>query len=761
MTTRIPQRRRSSATSSPPTRPKLYPLLALLPFLIGAPACGREGRLTASGAEFPPAPIALGRWSIRWAGSTWNDAALTITQPSRNQTLWHTLPGRPFVTAAKATGRVREQRSLFTLDQAVHELCLDQAIQAIRATAQEYQILGVLHCPGNSVGYSFTLTVRDDNVLAIEARIQNPAYNRVRLSFASEPDERIFGFGEQFTYFDFKGHRVPIVVSEQGIGRGAQPVTAVLDLIAGAGGSWHTTYAPVPHYITSKLRSLALNNTEYATFDLRNPERVDVEVWSSSLRGHLYAGATPLELIAAHTSVAGRMRALPSWVLKGAIVGMQGGTTAVRQVWEQLKERHTPVAAFWLQDWVGQRTTAFGKQLWWNWELDRDRYPEWEALVADLSGDGIRMLTYLNPFLVDVAEKPNHRQNLFREAAHAGFLVRQRDGQPYLIKNTTFSAGLLDWTQPAAREWFIDVVQQNLVAIGISGWMADFGEGLPFDAQLANGDASALHNQYPVLWAEVNLDALDRSALGNEGLFFMRSGFTQSPRFATLFWLGDQMVTWDSHDGIKSAVTGLLSSGLSGFAFNHGDIGGYTTIDRPLLRYRRSRELLLRWLELAAFQVVFRTHEGNLPEANHQFYSDPNTLDWFAYFARLFASWQQYRERLVREAAERGSPVVRHLFLHYPEDPRVRKITFQEFLVGPDLLVAPVLDPGQEEVPVYLPAGSWIHLWSGVTHVGPKDLVVPAPIGQPAVFFREGSPVGTELQAFVRNDRAPHTSGPR
>lgn len=97
---------------------------------------------------------------------------------------------------------------------------------------------------------------------------------------------------------------------------------------------------------------------------------------------------------------------------------------------------------------------------------------------------------------------------------------------------------------------------------------------------------------------------------GEEKLvFFMRAGYRGSPRWATLFWAGDQMVSWQRHDGIKSAVTALLSSGLSGYAFNHSDIGGYCTVDLPFMHYQRTEELLLRWMELNAFSVIFRTHE--------------------------------------------------------------------------------------------------------------------------------------------------------
>jgi sulfoquinovosidase len=235
-------------------------------------------------------------------------------------------------------------------------------------------------------------------------------------------------------------------------------------------------------------------------------------------------------------------------------------------------------------------------------------------------------------------------------------------------------------------------------------------------------------------------------------VFFNRSGYIQSPRYSTLFWVGDQLVDWDQHDGIKSAVTGLLTSGLSGYSLEHSDIGGYTAIDNPLLRYHRSRELLLRWIELGAFTVVFRTHEGNIPEVNHQFYSDEETLEHFVRFAGIYAAWKPYRTELVKEASEKGLPVVRHPYIHYPNDPEVLNLRYQ-FMVGTGLMVAPVLDPGTDTVEVYLPAGGWVHLWTGDRY-GSSDRgvyeTVSAPIGEPAVFFKEASAEGLRFREELR-----------
>jgi alpha-glucosidase len=195
-------------------------------------------------------------------------------------------------------------------------------------------------------------------------------------------------------------------------------------------------------------------------------------------------------------------------------------------------------------------------------------------------------------------------------------------------------------------------------------------------------------------------------------------------------------------------VTGLLSSGLSGYSLEHTDIGGYTAIDNPLLEYHRSKELLMRWTELAAFTVVFRTHEGNRPEVNHQIYSDEETLRHFSRFARVYAAWKPYRTELVREAAETGLPVVRQPFVHYPYHPEVYGLDYQ-FMVGSELMVAPVLDPGEDTVEVYLPAGRWVHLWSGREYGSLDEGIhetVRAPVGEPAVFYKEGSEAGRRFR---------------
>ncbi|MBA3702345.1 MAG: alpha-glucosidase, partial [Rubrobacteraceae bacterium] len=319
----------------------------------------------------------------------------------------------------------------------------------------------------------------------------------------------------------------------------------------------------------------------------------------------------------------------------------------------------------------------------------------------------------------------------------------------YKTTISSFSAALVDLTNPEAWTWIKAIIKEELIGKGASGWMADFGEGLPYDAVLFSGaDPRSYHDRYAEEWARVNREAISEAGQGDDIVFFNRSGYTKSPRYSTLFWVGDQLVDWDEHDGIKSAVTALLSSGFSGYSLEHSDIGGYTAIDNPLFEYHRSKELLLRWIELGAFTTVFRTHEGNIPEVNHQIYSDRETLMHFARFAKIYAAWKPYRMELVKEASQTGLPVVRHSFIHYPDDPEVHALGYQ-YMVGPELMVAPVLDPGADTVKVYLPAGKWVHLWTGERYGSLQRGVyetVPAPIGEPAVFYEEDSEIGPSFR---------------
>ncbi len=449
------------------------------------------------------------------------------------------------------------------------------------------------------------------------------------------------------------------------------------------------------------------------------------------------------------------MRVLPDWVHNGVIVALQGGTKVARPQFEELLKAEIPLAGLWIQDWMGIRITSAGVQLWWDWRLDESYYPDWHQLVADIEKQGGRMMIYINPFLSNT----EGHDALFNGAAEKNYLVKTASGTPFLNKNTTFYAGLIDLSNPETRTWIKGIIKDELIAkAGASGWMADFGEALPFNGKLyGDADPAVWHNRFPEEWAKANREAIEEAGRGDDIVFFSRSGFTQSPTYSPLFWLGDQMETWDEYDGIKTAVVGVLSGGVSGFSLLHSDTGGYVSLSLKVAGQKipviaRTSELLQRWVELAAFTAVFRTHQGLDPSIEAQFDTTPANMAHLARFAKVYKGLAAYRKGLVAEAPERGYPVVRHLFLHYPDDPNTHALRYQ-FLLGPDLLVAPVLDKGADTVDVYFPVGSvWTDLWTGVQAGETGDWnTMPAPLGKPAVFLRKGAASADQIVSGLKS----------
>ena len=328
-------------------------------------------------------------------------------------------------------------------------------------------------------------------------------------------------------------------------------------------------------------------------FDLRDDDAVVVEVWGLNLRGSIITAPTVTGIIEEITSLTGRMKPLPKWTQVGAVAGLEGGTKEVKEHVDVLLRSDVKLSGVWLQDWVGLRHAYDGDRLVWNWALDRSYYPEWDEMQVEFEQHEIRMLTYINPFFSNPAGlQSNATRNIFHEGVQNKFYIQSPSGGPYVLRSGSIEFHMIDLTNPRARVWMKDIIKREMiVGAKSSGWMEDFGEYLPFDAVMYSGISGAeYHNQYPTDWAAVNEEAIAEYRLENsEGVnnaaihaddivYFMRSAALDSPGHTSLYWLGDQLVTWDQYDGIKSAVVGALSGGIGGHSLTHSDIGGYTMV---------------------------------------------------------------------------------------------------------------------------------------------------------------------------------------
>ena len=553
--------------------------------------------------------------------------------------------------------------------------------------------------------------------------------DRIFLRFAGLEGADLYGGGEQMSYLRLNGRRFPMWTSEPGVGRDkSDAFTQAMDTAAMAGGDYWTTNYPQPTLLASTGIALHLDAACYSVLDATGPGAA-FEIWQGEADIEVTIAPTLADLVGRLSTRFGRQPPLPDWAIGGAIVGLKDGENSFARL-DRMIEAGVAVSGLWCEDWAGIRQTSFGRRLFWDWQWNPKRYPDLPRRIEQLHERQIRFLAYANPYLC--IDGPQ-----FAEAAAGGHLaLRQDDDRPYVVDFGEFEAGVVDFTREESAAWFAErILGQELLDIGIDGWMADFGEYLPTDVRLASGESPmTAHNRWPVLWAEANARAVKSRGRWGDALFFMRAGFSGVQAHCPLLWAGDQSVDFSRHDGINTVITGALSAGLVGNAYSHSDCGGYTSLGGKV----RTEELFHRWYELSAFSPVMRTHEGNRPEENLQVDSSPELLAGFARWSRVHQALAPYVRQLSAEAQATGLPAQRPLFLHAADDPETAAIQDQ-FLYGRDLMVAPVVTEGDEARRIYVPGGDeWRSLWTGrVVAAGWHD--VAAPIGRPPLFVRDGS----------------------
>ena len=576
-----------------------------------------------------------------------------------------------------------------------------------------------------------------DGFLHLTVTCADPAINRLWLRLYAEPGEHLVGGGEQFSALDLRGRLWPIWTREQGVGRNKlTEITRLADALDGSGGDYYTTFFPQPTLVSSRLLFMHLENTEYSELDLRERDYSEIALWSREARFVFGAAESYAALLEKLTGLLGRQPVLPDWAMKGLWLGVQGGTERATALEKRCKDAGVDISAVWIQDWEGKRVTSFGKRLQWDWHWNRELYPDLDKMIA--ADQDTAWMGYINPYLVEGGV-------LFKEAREKGYFVKNAAGEDYLFDFGEYDCGVVDLTMPEAFEWYKGVIKTNLIGLGFRGWMADFGEYLPADAVCHGGSGRELHNAWPVLWARCNREAVEEAGKLGECVFFMRAGFSGSQKWSTLTWAGDQNVDWSEDDGLPSVITAALSLGMSGFGLHTCDTGGYTT----LFRLHRDEELMLRWLEFSCFTPVMRTHEGNRPDSNIQLYDSERLLSAAARLTRIHDALLPYLKRCVEENARTGLPVMRPLFFLAPEENRAWDHRLYSYLLGNDLLAAPVVEPGADSRTLWLPEGEWVHLWTGERYPGGEH-TVPAPIGMPPV-FRRADAADAELFDKLRN----------
>ncbi|HBT40362.1 MAG: Glycoside hydrolase family 31 [Thermotoga sp. 50_1627] len=567
----------------------------------------------------------------------------------------------------------------------------------------------------------------------ITLRISSRTPNCLIVKLRGFKNENIYGGGEQFSRLNLKGKRFPIFVQEQGIGRGWN-LASLIASFKGVRGDWYTSYFPQPVFFSSAGYGVVINTNKLVVADFRNKDETIFEVYDTECE-LIFLDGQLKDLVRRFHTLFGRPIEVSDWVF-GVWIASQGGIEEAQKVIETCERWNIPLTALWCQDWCGKNLTKFGRQVYWNWSYDTKDYHDLPEYISKWKEKGVHFLGYINPFLIKGGP-------LYQEALRNDFLVKNEKNEPYDIVVTTFPAGLIDLTNRDAFEWYKKIIKENMIGIGMSGWMADYGEYLPTDARLKTADGLSYHSAYAVDWARLNCEAVEET--NRDVIFFMRAGYLGSTKYSFAYWAGDQNVDWSKSDGLASVIPAMLSMGMCGVKLMHFDTGGFTS----LLWLKRTPELFMRWTEIGAFSPIMRTHQTNRPFKNLQFDSHPDVLKHFARMSKIHWLLKDYLKQQLKKASEENLPLVKHLAMNYPSDPNCHRLIYQ-YLLGDDILIAPVIKPHAERWKVYLPEDKWVHLWTAKKFTG-GWVEIDAPLGYPPVFLREDSSLAQDLLIKLRD----------
>ena len=536
--------------------------------------------------------------------------------------------------------------------------------------------------------------------------------------------EAVFGGGEQYRQTNLRGKRIMNFVSEHITARTLLEKVILPDhryreKEAESIGS----YSPMPVFVTDRGRLFYFDTPAdgISKFGINNYRfRFD-----ECPRSMMLLRAGDYDTLAGALAKKNPPRMyLPDWCLDGMIIAVQGGTDRVISKAFTMLDAGAKISAVWSQDWCGENRTVMGKQVWWNYEYDDRLYHHLPEAIRRLESRGVHFLAYLNPYLVKDSR-------LYKECAEKGWLITNRDGSICHMKSTTFDAGMLDLTDPEAVRFIKEVlIKKNMLDIGIKGWMADFGEYLPTDCVLHEGDPAELHNMWPVIWARINREAIEEYG-DKDVMFFTRSGYLGEQCYAPIMWNGDQHTDFTKDYGMPCVLPATFSLGFSGVPLVHSDIGGFFSVGK----LKRSDELFIRWMEMNTFSPLMRTHESIRPWANSQFDAS-SVLPHTVRLTNIHAALRPYIEHCIEQAAE-GIPVMRPDFWNAVDYSASRDE--YSYFFGDDVYVCPVIEKNASERTVWLPEGSWTGFWDNKAYKGGSIIKMKAPLGKLPVFYRTES----------------------
>lgn len=504
---------------------------------------------------------------------------------------------------------------------------------------------------------------------------------------------------------------------------------------------------PVPFLVSSKGYGIFVRTLEAGAFDVAatSPDVVRATFEGARATVALYEDEDPLRVVADYTRATSLPRLPPRWSF-----APQQGRSAWRSGDEmlddarRLRREGIPITTLWI-DGPWQTSDNDGR-------IDEARFPNPAALLQTLASLGYRVIFSSAPSLdaVAVGAQPmNEAERLFVQARDRGMLVRDASGAPYVSPPRPLSAdgpsfplgALMDFSSVESL-WFFRETLRGVIELGGRGFTLDAADALRAEV---DGQRTGLRFSYDATertqrgayafhYHNVYRAALARWAR-DDGVVVVRAANSGGQRDCDIVWPGDldndfRAGTDGQVGGLPAAVSALISLSESGFPSFASETGGARG-GRP------TREALLRWAEHTAMSPFMLLGGG----ASHNPWTDDAEASVVLRdLARLHLQLVPYFYAQGQRASRDGTPPVRSLALAFPDEPGARGDAFS-YLLGPDLLAAPVVTPGATTRRVHIPRGTWVHWFTRERYAGPMEVEVPAPIGRPPLFVRAGAVV--------------------
>ena len=461
-------------------------------------------------------------------------------------------------------------------------------------------------------------------------------------------------------------------------------------------------------------------------YDMTKGPRMRVIAEGGQYTEYVFAGPDIKDILAGYTALTGRMQPPPLWALGHHQCRWHDYT---QQTWQDLaeayREKDIPCDTLWLDIHYMDAYRVF------TW--DEDKFPDREKALKSLWDRHFRAITIIDP---GVKHDPGYP--VFDEGMERNLLCKTESGHVYIGQVWPGRTCFPDFVKEEARRWWGRLNAEHVEG-GLAGIWNDMNEpstgsvppfSMRFDRDGADHPHERYHNQYALLMAMGTLEGLRTTMPELRTFILSRAGFAGMQRYAAN-WTGDNCSEW-AHLAMSLPMNANL--GLSGQPFVGSDVGGFCGTPSP--------ELLIRWYQYGVFQPFLR---------NHSVVGTPDQYPWAMgkEAETLIRQALEERYRLLpyiytafMESSRTGEPIQRPLVYDFQDDDDARD-NRTEYMFGPHLLVAPVIEEGQRERTLYLPPGEWIDWRTDDRCTGGKEITVAAPLERCPVFVRAGAVIPT------------------